>query len=143
MSLLQGEPAVGRPGEPGKPGFPGERGDSGENGDIGLPGLPGLPGTPGRDGLDGPPGTMPSVITFLLRELHCGCLKGLYAFVSLNRLVKRPFITRCGSFCAMFLLSFLFHEGPLYKHSNGIDYRLVWEGEVTERRRESSSGALL
>lgn len=72
-SLLQGEPSVGRPGEPGKPGFPGERGDSGENGDIGLPGLPGIPGTPGRDGLDGPPGTTPSVIAFLLSELHCGC----------------------------------------------------------------------
>ena len=76
MSLLQGEPSVGRPGEPGKPGYPGERGDSVGNGDIGFPGLPGLPGTPGRDGLDGPPGTTPSVITFLLRELHCGCSRG-------------------------------------------------------------------
>ena len=88
MSLLQGEPSVGRPGKPGKPGFPGERGNAGENGDIGLPGLP---GTPGRGGLDGPPGTTPSVITFLLSELHCGCSRGALSIcVSVNKSVKMP-----------------------------------------------------
>lgn len=90
MSLLQGEPSVGRPGEPGKPGFPGERGNSGENGDIGLPGLPGPPGTPGKDGFDGPPGTT-SVITFLLSELYCGCSRGALGIcTSVNKSVTRP-----------------------------------------------------